>query len=184
MRHLLLLAVLAAFPGPLLADSAGAPRPDAETTKYGERRAYFRDWLAACRPGGYCSVLSYVGSRGHLADYVLRVERPASGDSPGVIYTPVAIMPADNQTLLVTIDGDAPVLLDADDAQGWRRREGDAVNELRFSPARAESLLPVMRDGRFMTISFTEESGREVAPRFSLRGLTAALAWIETARLP
>ncbi|MEO1122190.1 MAG: hypothetical protein AAFW88_13170, partial [Pseudomonadota bacterium] len=59
-RKLFVAAVLAVIGAGAIVETA-AREPDLIYERYGERRAVFQDWLAACRPGGYCSVLAYNG---------------------------------------------------------------------------------------------------------------------------
>lgn len=177
------LLALSALPAPVAAQSA---EPDAVTMKFGERRAYFKDWLAACRPGGYCSALAYVGvdPTGDFADYIIRVEQAQAGADYGVIFIPVKIIPDKEPPLLVKVDGREVAVLEPGDDRGLTREPGDALNEYRFAQSRANlEILPAMKRGRFMTILFKDNEGLPTAQTFSLRGLTAALAWFEKGRM-
>lgn len=181
VRSIATAAALAAAPV-----AAQTVEPDAVTMKFGERRAYFKDWLAACRPGGYCSALAYVGvdPTGDFADYIIRVEQPSAGADYGVIFTAVETIPETDPPLLVKIDDREIAVLTPGDDQGLTREPDDALNEYRFAQSRAlRTILPAMKRGRFMTVLFKDDEDLPRAPRFSLRGLTAALAWFEAGRM-
>lgn len=154
--------------------------------KYGETRAYFRDVLAACRPGGYCSVLSYNGAgpdaAGVDADYIFRVGSAATGLDYELIFTGVASYVAEESPITVIIDGRKIAVLEPGADLGWSVSQ--SVNEYGFSQSVGNlTVLPAMKAGRFMTLAFRDQQGRDRSVRFSLRGVTAALRWIERARL-
>ncbi len=163
--------------------------PDVVTMKYGERRAYFDDILAACRPGGYCSAITYVGARGDFYDYAVRVGSPAAGSPYEVIFTAVAEYVPDNGPIAVSVDNLVSNAFPARTALGWNTEQGKGVNEHVFAETLANSsLLPAMKRGYWMIVSFPRGDGVDAvninSQRFSLRGLSAALNWIERNRMP
>lgn len=180
---------LAAAAACALATAAAAqtPKPELAYTKYGESRAYFRDQLAACRPGGYCSVVSYAGAgpdaAGVDADYLFRVGSAERGRGYELIFTGVESYVAPTSPIVVSIDGQRIAELAAGAERGWRSVDNIA-NEYQFSegPANAE-VLPAMKAGARMTLAFTDMEGGARDVSFSLMGLSNALAWIEGARL-
>lgn len=182
-KFAVLSIVFGALSAPLVAQ---ATEPDAVTMKFGERRAYFKDWLAACRPGGYCSALAYVGVSpdGQFADYIIRVEQTQAGADYGIIFIPVKIIPDKEPPLLIQVDDREIAVLEPGDDNGLTREPDDALNEYRFAQSRANlEILPAMKRGRFMTVLFKDNEGLPTAQTFSLRGLVAALAWFGTGRM-
>lgn len=159
--------------------------PDLVTMKYGERRAYFSDWLASCRPGGYCSALAYVGARGDFYDYAIRVGSPAPGLDYEILLTAVETFLSETATISVAIDRIYDDSFAAGADLGWHREPGDAVNEHRFAQSPANlALLPAMKRGYRMRVRWTDADGGAQAQTFSLIGLRAALSWIEANRMP
>ena len=92
-----------------VAPFAKAQEPDLVDTRYGEQRAFFRDWLAACRPDGYCSALGYNGAgpdaAGVDADFILRVGSPAPGGDYEIIFTGVAAYVDATSPIRIWVDG-------------------------------------------------------------------------------
>ena len=191
MTRILSAALIAAAS---LAALAGAPparagqAPDVLTMKYGEQRAYFDDILAACRPGGYCSAITYVGARGDFYDYAIRVGTAASGAPYEVVFTAVEEYVPDTGPIMVSVDNLVDITFPAREALGWTTEQGKGVNEHVFAEAVANrTLLPAMKRGYWMTVSFPRGDGVDAvninSQRFSLSGLSAALAWIERNRM-
>ena len=180
-------AVVFALGAPFDVSLAQSMQPDLEYKKFGETRAYFRDWLAACRPGGYCSVLSYNGAgpdaAGVDADYILRVASSSAGAALQVEFTGVAAYVGDQSPITLSIDG-APIgTLQPQQDGGWRRVP-NVVNEYVFSPDAADGrLVDRMKAGAGIRVAFVDNSGAKRDVAFSLIGLTAALSWIERARM-
>lgn len=192
LKHASLAATLAAFlSGAALEARAGEPvdlSPDLVTEKYGERRAYFGPVLASCRPGGYCSALTYVGARGDFYDYAVRVGSPAPGAPYEVVFTAVEEYVPDNGPITVSVDNLYQMTFPAHEAGGWTTEQGKGVNEHVFAAAAANSaLLPAMKRGYRMRVSFPRGDGVDAininSHNFSLAGLSAALVWIEGNRL-
>lgn len=163
-------------------------RPDVVTSKYGERRAYFGDILAACRPGGYCSAITYVGARGDFYDYAVRVGSGAPGADYEVVFTAVETYVPDRAAISVSIDRLVEMTFPAHTDLGWHTESGKGVNEHVFGQTPANrTLLPAMKRGYRMTVSYPRGTGVDAvsvnSQTFSLRGLSAALAWIEWNRM-
>lgn len=177
---------MAASSAPVQAQSAGIA-PTLVGSKYGERRAYFRDWLAACRPGGYCSALTYDGAEGDFFDYSVRVGSAEPGLDYEVVFTAVERFADPATAFDVAIDGAPLASLAAGDDAGWGQEPGDALNEHRFTQARSNlEILPAMRDGVRMAVTFRPDGAPDAEREtiaFSLMGLQAALAWIERNRM-
>ncbi|MCI4663758.1 MAG: hypothetical protein MRY74_03460 [Neomegalonema sp.] len=183
------VAALVAVCG-LAASPLGAMAQDGPTklhTKYGEQRAYFRDWLAACRPGGYCSVLAYngagPGAAGVDADHILRVASPAEDAAYEIMFTGVAAYVDETSTITVLIDGRKVADLPPYKEAGWTRNPR-VLNDYFFSKSAAGgTLVEKMKAGGRIRLQFYDKKGNFQDIEFSLIGLTGALAWIETARM-
>jgi hypothetical protein len=149
----------------------------ASAQPFGEKRAYFKDWLAACRPTtGYCSATTYINPNppsGAVADYILRVSREKSADNWEISLSTVVTLPTD--TSFVVIE-DEPNML-------YFNRPGSfaafgAINDFYFLGNEARHLLNKMLANDTLTLTFDAETGRETLD-FSLRGLTASMLWID-----
>ena len=176
MAVLALLSVFVASP-----PAAAGPANRLE----GERRAYFQDWLAACRPGGYCSTLAYVNADDGWAEHWLRVGAAAEGLDYEVIYVGVAAAPSDAAVLELAVDGRVAARLEPMADLGWGREPGDSINQFRVSQSVANlTLLPAMRRGAALTVTAIEPGGaRKRYATFSLDGLPEALRWLDRGRL-
>ncbi len=77
----------------------------------GEKRKYFRDWLAACRGNGYCSGTAYVrpGTDAHGEAYVLRVGRKVGSASAwNISFTAIDHMPKPGTEVTFKVDDESP----------------------------------------------------------------------------
>ncbi|MGI9482293.1 MAG: DUF1176 domain-containing protein [Hyphomicrobiales bacterium] len=174
MRALILtVGILLSF-----AVSALAQTQTAEDPPFGERREYFRDWLAACREDTYCSATAYVrpGSGAFGEAYVLRVGREGGDFSQFVIsFTAIDDMPAKGELLNVRVVGGPAFAL----APGAGYMTIGSKNEYFFTDqAMLDKLFPAMKAGSQMSISFRDDRGETHTANFSLRGMSAALKWI------
>lgn len=168
-----------------LADGHGGYKlePDVVTEKYGEDRAYFRDWLASCGEGGVCSALTYIGADGDFFDASVRVRSPR----PGADFELVLVGPYDglapNPSMTLTIDRFDPIPLEAGADLGWANEPGDAANEYRVSQSVANlTAIPQLKRGYWLTATWPRADGGEETMRFSLNGLQAALLWMDDQR--
>ncbi|MCI4660261.1 MAG: hypothetical protein MRY63_00350 [Neomegalonema sp.] len=189
------LAALIALSGLALASPAHAEVepgewdvPDLEYTRYGEHRAYYRDWLAACRASGYCSVLAYDGAgpdaAGVDADYILRVASAREGVDYALIFTGVEAFPAADAPIEMRIDGRKISTFAAGADAGWVLEPGGAVNEALFGQSISNlEVIPAMKAGARLSLRFVDEGGTARDVTFSLMGLTDALIWIEGNRM-
>lgn len=167
-----------------------APSAEAQTgthQRYGELRSYFDDWLAACRPGGFCSAIAYSGtgpgSAGVDADYLLRVAQPTAGARYQIVFTGVASFLGENSGLEFVVDGRSIASVPAGGPMAWYTEQ--SVNEYFVpTPPSHDVILPDLLAGRFLELRFTDADGSARSVVFSLRGLTAALRWFDDARQP
>lgn len=150
--------------------------------RFGETRAYFRDVLAACRPDGFCSAVSAIADPAGQAAYraQLRIARPQAGAPHQVEFTAVDPMPTVGPLGSITLRiGRA-----AFDFGDRDLEESGAVNSWTVADqAAADAIVAAARTGRWASMGYLMDSDKETIAtvRFSLRGMTAALAWIDCA---
>lgn len=160
-----------------------APVPDSITEKYGETRAYFRDWLAVCTPGeAACRAVAYAGKVGHVGDYQLYVHSDRPGLDYRLVFVPIAAMADTSAPIEIDVDGESLGSFDWQADDGYYR-EGNVINEFTFGQSRSNlDVLPAMMAGTSMALVFTDEHGQRGTVRFSLMGLTNALGWMDAYR--
>lgn len=160
-----------------------APVPDSITEKYGETRAYFRDWLAVCTPGeAACRAVAYAGKVGHVGDYQLYVHSDRPGLDYRLVFVPIAVMLDTARAIELAVDGESLGSFDWQADDGYYR-EGNVINEFTFGQSRSNlDVLPAMTVGTSMALAFTDEHGQRGTVTFSLRGLTNALLWMDAFR--
>lgn len=142
--------------------------------RFGETRAYFSDTLAACRPDGYCSAVVAIADPSGAAAYrhQLRVARPSPGADHQVELVAVEPMPADG-AMRFTLPGQTV------DPGPWLVPTSPGANEYRVSdPILTRSLVSGLRRQRIARWNYRSADGPAEA-YFSLRGMTAALDWID-----
>jgi|GEM_PF-2507906 len=164
-------------------DFASAPVPDSITTKYGETRAYFRDWLAVCVPGeDACRAVAYAGKVGHVGDYQFYVRSDYPGLDYGLQFVPITVMADTSKPISITVDEESLGLFEFGADDGYYR-DGNVVNEFTFGQSRSNlDMIPAMKAGSSMVVRFTDENGETGDVRFSLFGLTNALRWMDAFR--
>jgi len=149
---------------------------NAET--FGEKREYFKDWLAACRPNtNYCSAITYINpnpGNGAVADHWLRVGRHQDGVKWEISITPIVSMPSDTTTFYFWIDEESFWFTKGGTALAY-----GAVNDIFLTGGDATPLLAAMLNGSTLKSSFDSRDGVRIDIDFSLSGLTAALLWVD-----
>lgn len=142
--------------------------------RFGETRAYFRDVLGACRPDGYCSaVVALRDDGGAQYRQQLRVARPAAGAPYQVEFVAVSPSPQGDGTPMSVAVGRRTITLSGKISQT------QAANEYRVTDAGvSEALVTLFRKSRETRWTYQSNVGPETAA-FSLRGMTAALTWID-----
>ena len=160
-----------------------APVPDSLTTKYGETRAYFSDWLAVCTPGeDACRAVAYAGKVGHVGDYQFFVHSDLVGLDHRLMFVPVAVMADASQPFEIIIDGESLGTFEPDADNGYYR-DGNVINEFTLGQSRSNlDVLPAMLAGSSMVVRFTDEYGQTGNVTFSLAGITNALRWMDAYR--
>lgn len=143
--------------------------------RFGEDRANFSDVLAACRPDHYCSAVVSLPDPSHQAAYLqqLRVARPSPGAPYEIEFTGVAPMPATPATPMLVRVGSVQT-----DISALQANAPQSLNVFRLAQAATPDLIDRMKRGRTLSWTYASERGPATAT-FSLRGLTAALAWID-----
>jgi hypothetical protein len=142
--------------------------------RFGETRAYFGDALAACRPDGYCSAVVAIADPSGQAAYrhQLRVARPSPGTDHLVELVAVEPMPVAG-TMRFTTPGQTV------DPGPWLVPTSPGGNEYRVSdPILTRSLVSGLRRQRIARWNYMSSHGPAEA-YFPLRGMTAALNWID-----
>ncbi|MEQ8746669.1 hypothetical protein [Pyruvatibacter sp.] len=177
-----LLALSPAFAAPALAFDS-APVPDSITTKYGETRAYFSDWLAVCTPGeDACRAVTYAGKVGHVGDYQFFVHSDLVGLDHRLMFVPIVVMADTGQPFEIIIDDESLGTFEPDADDGYYR-EGNVINEFTLGQSRSNlGVLPAMLAGSSMIVRFTDEHGQTGNVTFSLAGITNALRWMDAYR--
>ena len=145
---------------------------------FGETRKYFGDWLAACRPDGYCSATAYDNPNppdGTVADYILRAGRHPKGTYWEVSLTTIAAMPEQYSEIVLKVDHGK---------EQYYRQNFDfgaytSINDFFFVNSMARDLLDQMVAGNHLSASFADDKGNTQSANFSLKGLAAALLWID-----
>ena len=181
-----LMLAAPSMPGPARAQEyVSAPVPDSITTKYGETRAYFSDWLAICTPGeDACRTVTYAGDVGHVGDFQLFLHSGYPGMDYQLMFVPVKVMADDSQPITLSVDGEVlgEFSYGADDGY---YQDGNVVNEFTFGQSRANlDVIPAMAAGQQMELAFTDETGTAQTIPFSLIGLTKAMMWMDAFRAP
>ena len=151
---------------------------DVSERRDGEQRIYFRDWLAACRPEGDCAAAAYVFAEpgSNAAAAILRVYRDTPDDAWSLVFAGLANAPDPNNPLSLRIGDTDPITLEP--RSGFR--PVGAANVLRLvDPAQTRAVLDAMKAGLEVRVRFSDPNGDSREERFSLRGLTAALEWID-----
>lgn len=175
MSKFLAIAAVAAITA--LAGTAQAAQVCGATThsRFGETRARFGAVLAACRPGGYCSVVSTIASEGGSAyAQQFRIARPRPGADHQVELT--AVEPLPNRSargMSLTFMGQRMNLariarLTDNSANVFRITDGIAAKSI-VSNARRQSVV------RWTYAS----SGGSTDAYFSMIGVNRALNWID-----
>jgi hypothetical protein len=155
-----------------------ASKPDLVTTKFGEDRAYFRDWLGACRKDGYCSANIYVASSDNPIAYHVRVGRALFGMDYELKFVMAEHMLAPNSPLTLTVDGKPLATLKSGDDMGWYL-VGNVANEYVVGTSRANlELIPALIAGSRLHLEWQDQQGQPSQQSYSLLGLTRALCWM------
>jgi len=146
---------------------------------FGEKRAYFKDWLAACRPAtNYCSAITYINPNpgdGAVADYWLRVGRQIDGEQWEISMVTIVDMPNSSSSIFFKTDTGE---------EHWFSRGNDivaygGVNEFYLLGHSAELLFSEMIAGRRLDAGFWNDADQSLDFTFSLSGLSASLLWID-----
>jgi len=144
---------------------------------FGELRAYHGDWLAVCNDAGEgpCRAVQIMLEPGEtrVGPARLSLEQAETGRFD-VVFHHEALMGGVRDPLVLDIDGDLLTLSSGQWAPGEPGRPNVIAAFHIADPALAETLLARMKAGRRLTLR--HDAGEA---RFSLRGVTAALAAIQ-----
>lgn len=146
--------------------------------QHGETRAYFRDFLAACRADGYCSATAYVNANpptGIVADHILRIGRHRDGPDWEISFSGVAVMPRPDTDFAVIVDESQRF----DFAFPDETMSYGAINDFFLYGHSATGLLEALRAGSRADVYFRDEDDELWPVHFSLSGLVASMTWID-----
>ncbi len=149
----------------------------AHAQTFGETRKYFRDWLASCRPDGYCSATTYDNPNpgdGSVADYILRVGRHERGVYWEISLTTVATMPEQYSDMNIDINGQTSIL-----SQNFDYGAYASINDFFFVSSNAQVILDRLIQGARARFTFDDQNLVPQTASFSLSGLAASLLWID-----
>jgi len=144
---------------------------------YGETRQFFKDWLGACRQDGYCSATAYQNPNPTgvpVADYVLRIGRHAEQSYWEVSLATIATQADEYSDFVVTIDGKTQSFQFAEQVGAY-----GSVNEFFFLGEGAQILMDRLTLASSISLSFNDRNGVAQQAKFSLKGMTSALSWID-----
>jgi hypothetical protein len=168
---LAVLAVVLAMPA-AAHDHCRAP---GQHERFGEQRAYFQDVLAACRADGFCSAVVATKARdGAQFAQQLRIARPSPREAYQVDFAAASPMPAALSSVDIRV---GRLALNAPTS-------AIAGNEFRIAErADIDAVVAAARKSRSLRWTYKTEDGIE-AVSFGLRGMTAALTWIDCMSKP
>ena len=136
---------------------------------------FFHDWMAVCPDDGTpCRASTFVLSRGsNQARYTLRVTPRGAGGIPDIRF--IAARDPVNPAKPLTIRIDRQPAITLRPGTDYAVTEGTAFKVLNRAAARG--LLPALRRGSKVLVSFVDSSGKDRSTGFSLRGSGKALAF-------
>ena len=147
--------------------------------KFDETRIYSRSFIASCKPGSHCRVVTHrLDKRAPLGfSHTLAFQR-ADPQSKWQILLVDVLELADTKTgFALTIDKN-PVL----DISSQAITTPVSVNEYAIEPVVSDKALSEAKPGDNISWSYTLQAGETSKVRFSLSGLTKALEWAECAQ--
>lgn len=137
----------------------------------------FKDWTAACDPGGFCSAntVSQPESGKTNGDYVLSVGRHVEQSYWEVSFATVGVASADQWgEFTVKVDGHPQVFSLPNEVGAYGQG-----NRFYFLGEGAQAVMDRFMSGTGTTVAFTDRTQQKLQANFSLSGLTAALIWID-----
>lgn len=140
-------------------------------------RRYFDDWLAVCRADGYCSAVSYMNPNpggGRVADYWFRVGRHAQGIYWEMSFTPIVHEAVRDSEFTITVDGAPETFVGVEQIAPY-----GAVNDYYLLGSKAQQVMDRLMPGEVLDVEFRDNADELRKASFSLKGLTAALIWID-----
>ena len=159
---------------------AAAQQPSAEQSAAGSGEEVagetFRDWRAGCTTMGACVASSAVEGETRTP-YAIAIARGAANQDWSVRLTATEARAHADAPIVLSIDERAPVSFQPRSDFSVR---ADTADVTFTAPLKTAAVFNGMRAGLDLTANFTDADGRERAERFSLRGFSAALDWIET----
>ncbi len=147
---------------------------------FGDKLQNFRDWQGVCQEDTSCSasVFSPADTSSDTADYAFRASRDGGELTPLVLsFSAITHLPAKGEILNLRIIGGPAFAL----AQGAGYEVSDDGFEFFLSDkSMLGDLYPAMKQGSSMSVSFRDGRGEIRVAEFSLRGLSAAVTWMNS----
>lgn len=169
----------ASFAFSLVAPMAAAGEICGATThiRYEETRAFFQDSLAACRPDQFCSVVVDILAPGEDVAFrqELRIARPTPQAPYRVSLTAVLPMAEGDGNPMTVKLGRSTI-----DISKKQQTEGNVVNEYVINDqGLTDSLVTKIKASKNLNWRYRGEGGTIADANFPLRGVSAALVWID-----
>ena len=146
----------------------------------GETRQTFRHWLGICTGGGVCQASAFVkpGDGPNGEAYALTVLRqPGPASDWHIAFATYNQRPAADSEITVEIDDKSPLTLRA--GRGISDLSGTGLHFI-IAERALDGMLKRMQAGSNYSVTFEESGQTWRTIQFSLRGITAALNWIDT----
>lgn len=136
---------------------------------------FFRDWMAVCPDDGTpCRASTFILSQGsNEARYTLRVAPRGAAGAPQIVF--VASRDPVNPAKPIVFQVDRETSYPLQPGSGYTPAPGEGFQVTNTGVA--EKLLPALRKGTKVTVSFTDTAGKRRSTSFSLRGSSKALAF-------
>ena len=143
---------------------------------YKRERKYFGDYMTTCRPDGSFNTITFTEiptSNGQKFSSSLTFKRQRGADAPWFLtFSGVFLGPMEGTPMQVTIG-----------SQSWTLQAGSGYGQFMafnyFAPPLNATIVGEMVAGSTMEITQTKKDGSQQTVSYSLRGLTAAMKWID-----
>ncbi len=147
--------------------------------KFDETRVYSRSFIATCKPGSYCRVVTHrLDKSAPLGfSHTLAFQRADTTSQWHILLVDVLELADTQAGFALTIDKN-PAL----NVSGQAITTPVSVNEYAIEDVLSGKALAEAKPGDTIRWSYTQQGGETSDVRFSLSGLTNALEWAECAQ--
>jgi len=138
----------------------------------------FRDWRAICDDSGNCKGVTVDTRRNNTtATYRLEIERKSGRDNFWTISFVInGDEPRTYEPFHISVDFEQPLNLEPDEDY----KTSDQANTFEITGvSQGNQLMRLFAGGNETYFNFLNTKGQETAAKFSLKGLTATLLWID-----